>query len=82
VQAKGYSGPVAVCNARYTPIAGHRNRKPVQFMAENRDMQVWLAPIGDSRVLAPFRISVATMVGQTVIEASDFEVVGGKTPAL
>jgi hypothetical protein len=72
VSAKGYAGQAVVCNARYTPIAGHRDRKPVQFMADNKDIQVWLAPVGDTRIVVPFRISVATMIGTTVIEAMEF----------
>ncbi len=73
VKAKGYSGPVAVCNARYVPIAGHRpDRKVTKFMAENKNMEVWLAPVDKAHVLVPFRISVLTMVGTTVIEASEF----------
>ncbi|MDB5644060.1 MAG: hypothetical protein JWN07_3377 [Hyphomicrobiales bacterium] len=82
VRAKGYSGQAVVCNARYTPIAGHRNRKPVQFMADNKDIQVWLAPVGDTRVVVPFRISVATMIGTTVIEATEFGSDGSRTPEL
>lgn len=72
VVAKGYAGQAVVCNARYTPIAGHRDRKPVQFMADNKDIQVWLVPVGETRVVVPFRISVATMIGTTVIEAMEF----------
>ena len=72
VKAKGYEGPVTVCSVRYTPIAGHRNRKPVQFMAENRDIEVWLAPVGANRVVVPFRISMATMIGHLNIEANEF----------
>jgi hypothetical protein len=72
VKAKGYDGPVTVCSVRYTPIAGHRNRKPVQFMAENRDIEVWLAPVGANRVVVPFRISMATMIGHLNIEANEF----------
>jgi hypothetical protein len=82
VQAKGYSGSVVMCNVRYTPIAGHRNRKSVQFMTDNKDIQVWLAPVGQSRVVVPFRISVATMVGATVIEATEFSAEPGATPTL
>ena len=82
VQTKGYSGPVVVCNVRYTPIAGHRNRKSVQFMSENKDIQVWLAPVGPARVVVPYRISVATMMGATVIEATEFGTEAATTPAL
>ena len=73
VKAKGYHGPVAVCAARYVPISGHsRDRPATKFMAENKDLEVWLAPIERDRVLVPFRVSARTMVGTTVIEASEF----------
>jgi hypothetical protein len=70
----GYSGPVLICSARYVPVAGHRpDRRAVKFMAENRNMDTWLAPVNGGKVLMPFRISVRTMVGLSVIEASRFQ---------
>ncbi len=73
VDIPGYRGPVIVCAARYTPIAGHRTgRKSTQFMADNREMEAWLAPVDNARMLVPVKISVKTMVGTTVIEASRF----------
>jgi hypothetical protein len=75
VKVKGYDGPVAVCAARYVPISGHSpNRPATKFMAENRDLEVWLAPIESAHVLIPFRVSVRTMIGTTVVEASEFRV--------
>ncbi len=75
VKAKGYDGPVAVCAMRYVPIAGHsRDRPATKFMADNKDLEVWLAPIETDRVLVPFRVSVRTMIGTTVVEASEFRV--------
>lgn len=75
VTAKGYSGPVAICAARYVPIAGHRmNRPATKFMAENKDIEIWLAPVGDAKVLMPFRLSVRTMVGTAIAEATEFSV--------
>lgn len=75
VEVKGYSGPVVVCSARYTPISGHRTgRKSTQFMADNRDMEAWLAPVEGARLLVPMRIAVRTMIGTTVIEANRFTV--------
>ncbi|MFN3481735.1 MAG: DUF3108 domain-containing protein [Rhabdaerophilum calidifontis] len=69
----GYSGPVLVCAARYVPVAGHRpNRRVTKFMIENRDMQAWLAPVKSGRLLLPYRISVRTMIGTTIIEATRF----------
>jgi hypothetical protein len=71
VELPGYTGPVLVCQARYTPIAGHRTgRKATQFMAENKDMEAWLAPVEGTRLLVPVKISVRTMIGTTVIDAT------------
>jgi len=76
VRVKGYDGPVAVCAARYVAVAGHRPDRPAtKFMEDNKEMEVWLAPVGKSRAAVPFRISVATMVGTTVIEATEFEII-------
>jgi hypothetical protein len=75
VTTRGYSGPVAVCSARYVPISGHRKDRPVtKFMADNKDLEVWLAPIQSAHVLMPFRVSILTMIGTTVVEASEFRV--------
>jgi Protein of unknown function (DUF3108) len=75
VAAKGYEGPVVVCAARYVPIAGHRRDRPAtKFMADNKDLEVWLAPIENDHVLIPFRVSVRTMIGTTVVEASEFRI--------
>jgi len=75
VSAKGYEGPVAVCAVRYQPIAGHRKDRPAtKFMAENRDMQIWLAPVAGASALAPFRVSIKTTVGTLNIEATEFSI--------
>ncbi|MBX9759883.1 MAG: DUF3108 domain-containing protein [Beijerinckiaceae bacterium] len=74
VRSPAYSGPVAVCRARYKAIAGHRaNRKSTQFMENNRQIEVWLMPVEAARVLTPYKIMVATQMGQLVIEATKVE---------
>jgi type II secretory pathway component PulM len=45
-------------------------------MEDNTDMQVWLAPVQGARLLAPLRIAVRTMVGMSVIEASQWALQG------
>jgi len=82
VRGQGYSGPALVCAARFVPHAGHRpDRRATQFMVANRDMEVWLVPVGSTRLLAPHRISVRTMVGMTLLEASAFQVAGATAEA-
>ena len=79
VKTTGYKGPVAVCAVRYVPIAGHRPDRPgTKFMAENKSMELWLAPVEAERILLPYRVSVRTMIGTTVIEASEFSVEASK----
>ena len=75
VRKPGYAGDVLVCNARYVPVAGHRPSRPsVRFMQDTRDISVWLAPVEGTRLLVPMRISVATMLGTTVVEAEKWNV--------
>lgn len=70
---KGYAGPVLVCSARYVPVAGHRpERRVTKFMAENRNIDAWFAPVNGGKLLIPYRISVKTMIGTSVIEAEAF----------
>jgi hypothetical protein len=84
VAGPAYTGPVAVCSVRYKPIAGYRPDRPVtKFMAANKDMEVWLAPLGKSRFVVPYHISVLGMVGTVLIEATQFSVASaGKTAAV
>jgi Protein of unknown function (DUF3108) len=75
VAIKGYSGPVAVCAARYIPIAGHRrDSRSTRFMAENRQIEVWLAPIERAHVVVPVRVELMTVAGEALIEAVEFSV--------
>ena len=77
VDKPGYKGPVLVCKARYVPISGHRALRPsTKFMQENKDMSVWLVPLEAQRVLVPVKISVRTMVGTSVVEASRWSLEG------
>jgi hypothetical protein len=71
VRSPAYSGPVAVCKARYKAVAGHRtNRKQTNYMENNRQIEVWLMPVEGARVVTPYKIAMATQVGQLVIEAT------------
>lgn len=75
VSAKGYAGKAVACSVRYTPIAGHRRDRPAtKFMAENRDLEVWLAPVGATKVFMPFHISARTMIGTVTVDATQFSV--------
>jgi hypothetical protein len=71
---KGYSGPVAVCSVNYEPIAGHRASIPlVKYLSEGREMEIALAPVAGTRLLAPFRLSVVSTLANLMIAANRFE---------
>ena len=70
---KGYEGPVVVCAVYFTPIAGFvPHRASVKYLAAQRDIEVWLAPVANTRVLVPYRISIPTPVGTGVMQATQF----------
>jgi hypothetical protein len=70
---KGYQGPVVVCQVTYQPLAGHRpSRYAIKYLMEQRDMEIWLAPIAGTRFLVPYRIQVPTLLGSAVLEATQF----------
>ncbi|MDO8979812.1 MAG: DUF3108 domain-containing protein [Afipia sp.] len=70
---KGYHGPVVVCAVYFTPIAGYvPDRVSIKYVAAQRNMEIWFAPIAGTRVLAPFRITIPTPLGTGMIEATEF----------
>lgn len=79
VSGRGYDGPVIVCRARWVPVAGHRPaKKSVKYMVENRDIEIWLAPMGTKAVLLPYRISMRTMTGDLVVQARKLRIRTGE----
>src|SRR6185312_6945376 len=70
---KGYEGPVVVCAVYFDPIAGHiPSRAAIRYVAKQRDMEVWLAPIAGTRMLVPFRAQGPTPIGLGIVEATYF----------
>jgi hypothetical protein len=69
----GYDGPVVVCGLRFSPVAGYvPERYAIKYLADLKDMELWLAPIAGTRIMAPFRLSIPTPIGVGVLEASQF----------
>lgn len=71
--AKGYAGPVLVCTVYFSPIAGYiPSRAVIKYLKKLHDIEVWLAPIAGTRVLAPFRIQGPTPIGEARLAADQF----------
>jgi hypothetical protein len=80
VRIDGYEGPAVVCRVAFEPVAGHQNNKSaIKFLRNNRDIEIWFAPIGRSPFLTFIRISLPTPLGQGVLQATRFATSG--TPA-
>jgi hypothetical protein len=78
---KGYAGPVVVCSVNYEPIAGHRPNIPlIKYLSEGREIDIALAPIAGTRLLAPFRLSVVSTLANLMIEANRFEMIVAPAP--
>jgi hypothetical protein len=70
---KGYRGPAVVCSIYFTPVSGYiADRAAIKYLAEQRKMEVWFAPIAGTRVLAPYRVTVPTPLGIAMLEATEF----------
>jgi hypothetical protein len=73
VKIDGYQGPAAVCAIYFSPIAGYDpNRAAIKYLAAQRHMEVWLAPIAGTRVLVPYRLTIPTPLGTGKLEATRF----------
>jgi hypothetical protein len=70
---RGYEGPVVVCAVYFSPIAGYvPDRAAIKYLVQQRDIEVWLAPIAGTRVLVPFKFSIPTPLGVGVLQATQF----------
>ena len=70
---KGYAGPVVVCTVYFTPVAGYiASRSAIKYIAKLRDIEVWMAPVAGTRVLAPYRVQGPTPIGLAVLQANEF----------
>ncbi len=70
--AKGYAGAAVVCAVTFKAIAGHRVGSPLVKYLGAREIELSLAPIAGTRLLAPFRLSIINMLGNIVVEATAF----------
>jgi hypothetical protein len=70
----GYRGSALVCAMTYQPVAGYSpGAFRVAYLEKARDMEMWLAPIAGTRLLAVVRISIPTLLGIAVLKATRFD---------
>ena len=71
---KNFKGRVFVCAVSYRPIAGHRaDKKEVKYMQRNSGMEIWMAPVGETGVMAPISARLNTKIGPLIVHARRFQ---------
>jgi len=71
-----------VCAARFVPVAGHiPDSDSVKFMSENKNIEIWLAQVGTTEFLIPYRIQIGTMIGDLTIRATSIALAPNLTRA-
>jgi Protein of unknown function (DUF3108) len=63
-----------VCRVRYVPIAGHKNNSETKFMVDNKDIEIWLAPVEYANIYVPTAIVIPTWAGQVQIATSKVQI--------
>lgn len=70
----GYQGPALVCAVHFLPLAGYDpGRSSIKYLRAERNIEIWFAPLGGTRLLVPFRVSVPTPIGLGVLQATRFD---------
>jgi hypothetical protein len=73
VHAEGYEGQAVVCGVAFQPIAGYRKDKfSIKYLRESRNIEIWFAPVAGTPFLAVYRVSVPTVLGPGVLQATRF----------
>lgn len=71
----GYSGAVALCSARYVPLAGYNpNATMTKFMMTNRGIEIRVAPIEDTMLVMPVSVMIPLPVGHASVELQEYSV--------
>lgn len=71
---RGYKGPVFVCGIRYKPVAGHRSqKKEVIYMQKNKNMELWVAAVKDTKFVVPVYLKVGTKFGPLSLKSTILE---------
>jgi hypothetical protein len=75
---EGYNGPAYVCRVKFVPIAGHRPGRKEDAMTGSENIEVWLVPLPETHLVAPYYVSIPTPAGSASMTSERFDI---ETPA-
>jgi len=64
-----------VCRVQFTPVAGHKRGRNIDYIANNKGIEIVLRPINGTNFAVPYQINVPTMVGSVSITARRIDIV-------
>lgn len=71
----GYAGPAVICQVKYIPVAGHNPRgSNTVYMMDNNDIEIWLIPLPESGMYAPYHVSIPTPYGTAQATSTAFTI--------
>lgn len=71
----GFSGKAYVCRVKYSPIAGHKPSKSgTKYLADSNDIEVWLVPVPQAKMYAPYKIVLPTIAGYATATSTVFQI--------
>lgn len=71
----GYAGPAVICKVKYVPVSGHNPRgSNTVYMMENEDIEIWLIPLPEGGMYAPYHVSIPTPYGTIQSTATAFTI--------
>jgi hypothetical protein len=74
----GYNGPTYICRVKFVPIAGHRPGRKEDAISGSENIEVWLVPLPETRLVVPYYISIPTPAGSASLTSERFDI---ETPA-
>jgi hypothetical protein len=71
----GLSGPAAICEVKFVPIAGHRpDNQGLKFMSQTDQIEVWLVQLPHTAIYMPYLIVGPTPLGRGSVTLTQIKI--------
>jgi Protein of unknown function (DUF3108) len=78
-----YQGPVMQCHLQYLPISGHfTTSATTNYLAHSDQLYIWYAPMGGTGYYLPYRVLIATSVGDLSMVLTRLSEEGAAAPTI
>lgn len=77
IEERGKSGQPRfgyVCRVQFQPIAGHKKSSQINYVADNKNIEIVLRPIPSEGLLVPYKILIPTSFGTVSVDARSINI--------